>query len=149
LDSIKSGFTQIIYPRSYSKTSQQQQAHLQPSIKLQKIRIFQSLNTLDSTKSTVERTKSHLPKEVVDVFFNSNYLVLEGMILELSFVLMVFWFTDPFSLKQPHSCFIKNNGIRISIEPRAASNKGWDFDIRVISMIGIVGIVALLTLGAT
>jgi len=28
-------------------------------------------------KPAVERTKSHLPKEVVDVFSNSNYLVLE------------------------------------------------------------------------
>ena len=28
MDSIKSGFTQIIYPRSYYKTPQQQQAHL-------------------------------------------------------------------------------------------------------------------------
>jgi len=35
-----------------------------------------------------------------------------------------------FSLKEPNSCFVKNNGIRISIEPRAASNKGWDFEIR-------------------
>jgi len=35
-----------------------------------------------------------------------------------------------FSLKEPNSCFVKNNGIRISIEPRAAGNKGWDFEIR-------------------
>ncbi|XP_014500577.1 protein LURP-one-related 6 [Vigna radiata var. radiata] len=35
-----------------------------------------------------------------------------------------------FSLKEPNSCFVRNNGIRISIEPRAASNKGWDFEIR-------------------
>jgi len=48
LDSIKSGFTQIIYPRSYSKTPQQQQAH-QVFHQTQRIWILQSLNTLDST----------------------------------------------------------------------------------------------------
>jgi len=48
LDSIKSGFTQIIYPRSYSKTPQQQQAH--PAFhQTQRIWILQSLKTLDST----------------------------------------------------------------------------------------------------
>ncbi|KAK7411858.1 hypothetical protein VNO78_03301 [Psophocarpus tetragonolobus] len=35
-----------------------------------------------------------------------------------------------FSLKEPNSCLVKNNGIRISIEARAGSNKGWDFEIR-------------------
>ncbi|TKY72875.1 LURP-one-related 6 [Spatholobus suberectus] len=35
-----------------------------------------------------------------------------------------------FSLKEPNSCLVKSNGIRISTEPRAASNKGWDFEIR-------------------
>ncbi|KAK7368172.1 hypothetical protein VNO80_10196 [Phaseolus coccineus] len=35
-----------------------------------------------------------------------------------------------FSLKEPNSCFVKNNGIRISIEPKDASNKGWDFEIK-------------------
>jgi len=50
LDSIKSGFTQIIYPRSFSKTPQQQQAH--PTFhQTQRIWILQSLNTLDSTIS--------------------------------------------------------------------------------------------------
>jgi len=48
LDSIKSGFTQIIYPRSYSKTRQQQQEH--PAFhQTQRIWILQSLNSLDST----------------------------------------------------------------------------------------------------
>jgi len=47
---MKSGFTQIIYPRSYSKTPQQQQAH-QAFHQTQRIWIFQSLNTLDSTIS--------------------------------------------------------------------------------------------------
>ncbi|KAK7333885.1 hypothetical protein VNO80_30666 [Phaseolus coccineus] len=35
-----------------------------------------------------------------------------------------------FSLKEPNSCFVKNNGIRISIKPKVANNKGWDFEIR-------------------
>ncbi|XP_027339447.1 protein LURP-one-related 6 isoform X1 [Abrus precatorius] len=34
-----------------------------------------------------------------------------------------------FSLKEPNSCFVPNNGIRISVEPRASSSKGWDFEI--------------------
>ena len=50
MDSIKSGFTQIIYPKSYSKTPQQQQAH-QAFYQTQRIWILQSLNTLDSTIS--------------------------------------------------------------------------------------------------
>ena len=41
MDSIKSGFTQIIYPRSYSKTPQQQQAH--PAF-------YQTSKDLDSSK---------------------------------------------------------------------------------------------------
>jgi len=54
LDSIKSGFTQIIYPRSYSKAPQQQQAH--PTFhQTQRIWILQSLNTLDSTYSSLEK----------------------------------------------------------------------------------------------
>lgn len=36
-----------------------------------------------------------------------------------------------FSLKEPNSCcLVRNNAIRISIEPRNASNKGWDFEVR-------------------
>lgn len=36
-----------------------------------------------------------------------------------------------FSLKEPNNCcLVKNNAIRISIEPRNASNKGWDFEVR-------------------
>ncbi|CAK7352424.1 unnamed protein product [Dovyalis caffra] len=35
-----------------------------------------------------------------------------------------------FSLKEPnHSCFVKNNAIRVSTEPRR-SNKDWDFEIK-------------------
>jgi len=62
--SIKSGLTQIIYPKSYSKTPQQQQAH--PGFhQTQWIWILQSLNTLDSTKSTIKcstvyRARHHL-----------------------------------------------------------------------------------------
>ena len=50
MDSIKSGLTQIIYPRSYYKTPQQQQAH-QAFHQTQMIWIVQRLNTLDSTIS--------------------------------------------------------------------------------------------------
>ncbi|XP_061353434.1 protein LURP-one-related 6 [Gastrolobium bilobum] len=35
-----------------------------------------------------------------------------------------------FSLKEPNSRLVRNNAIRISIEPRTISNKGWDFEIR-------------------
>ncbi|KAJ1437122.1 Tubby-like, C-terminal [Sesbania bispinosa] len=35
-----------------------------------------------------------------------------------------------FTLKEPNSCLVKNNGIRISVEPRAMSSKGWNFEIR-------------------
>jgi len=50
LDSIKSGFTKIIYPESYLKTAQQQQAH--PAFhQTSRVWILQSLNTLDSTIS--------------------------------------------------------------------------------------------------
>lgn len=36
-----------------------------------------------------------------------------------------------FSLKEPNNCcLVKNNAIRISIEPRNSSNKGWDFEVR-------------------
>ena len=50
MDSIKSRFTQIIYPRSYSKTHQQQQAH--PAFhQTSRIWILQILKILDSTIS--------------------------------------------------------------------------------------------------
>ncbi|KAJ1439934.1 Tubby-like, C-terminal [Sesbania bispinosa] len=35
-----------------------------------------------------------------------------------------------FTLKESNSCLVKNNGIRISVEPRAVSSKGWNFEIR-------------------
>lgn len=35
-----------------------------------------------------------------------------------------------FRVKEPYSCLVKNKGIRISTEPKATSNKGWDFEIR-------------------
>ncbi|KAI4335200.1 hypothetical protein L6164_013870 [Bauhinia variegata] len=35
-----------------------------------------------------------------------------------------------FSLKKPNSFFVKNSAIRICTEPRAVSNKGWDFEVR-------------------
>ncbi|KAK7265451.1 hypothetical protein RJT34_33071 [Clitoria ternatea] len=34
-----------------------------------------------------------------------------------------------FSLKEPNSCLVKNNSIRISTKPRVTSNRGWDFKI--------------------
>ena len=48
--------THKIYPRSYLKTTQQQQAYNQPSINLQRVSILQSLNTLDSIEVTHEGT---------------------------------------------------------------------------------------------
>ncbi|KAI4344618.1 hypothetical protein L6164_011823 [Bauhinia variegata] len=35
-----------------------------------------------------------------------------------------------FNLKDPVSCLLRNNAIRICTEPRVVSNKGWDFEIR-------------------
>ncbi|KAL1363954.1 hypothetical protein HN51_012120 [Arachis hypogaea] len=35
-----------------------------------------------------------------------------------------------FSLKEPNSCLVKKNGIKISTEPRVDSKKGRDFEIR-------------------
>ncbi|XP_027333340.1 protein LURP-one-related 6-like isoform X2 [Abrus precatorius] len=34
-----------------------------------------------------------------------------------------------FSLKEPNSCLVKNNAIRISTKPRTSRNRGWDFKI--------------------
>ena len=48
MDSIKSGFTQKIYPNPILKHLCKSK-HNQPSIKLQRVWILQSLNTLDST----------------------------------------------------------------------------------------------------
>ncbi|XP_028782775.1 protein LURP-one-related 6-like [Neltuma alba] len=35
-----------------------------------------------------------------------------------------------FSLKEPNSCLVRNNLIRISTEPSKSTNKAWDFEIR-------------------